>query len=113
MNETLIGACMWKKILTAALERDTARHEFVGPTAVFSIDETHEFRGCVTMVVWRAISVYNQSVIFPFSVTDGFFLEVDVREATSHRGEKIKKSARGLVRSRDLAVKTQKIEGSM
>lgn len=33
--------------------------------------------------------------------------------ATSQRGEKIKKSARGAVGSRDLAVRTQKMEGSM
>jgi hypothetical protein len=36
-----------------------------------------------------------------------------VCDATSQRGEKIRKSARGAVGSRDLAVSTQKMEGSM
>jgi len=36
-----------------------------------------------------------------------------VWDATSHRGEKIRKSARGAVGSLDLAVRTQKMEGSM
>ena len=34
-------------------------------------------------------------------------------DATSQRGEKIKKSASGAVRSLDLAVRTQKIDGSI
>jgi hypothetical protein len=37
----------------------------------------------------------------------------DIREATSHLGEKVRKSANGAVRSRDLAVSTQKIDGSI
>jgi hypothetical protein len=36
-----------------------------------------------------------------------------VLEATSQRGEKMRTSARGEVRSRDFAVRTQKMEGSM
>ncbi len=34
-------------------------------------------------------------------------------DATSHRGEKMRKSARGAVGSLDLAVRTQKIDGSI
>lgn len=37
----------------------------------------------------------------------------NVRDATSQRGEKMSRSAKGAVGSRDLAVRTQKIEGSM
>lgn len=37
----------------------------------------------------------------------------NLRDATSHLGEKINRSANGAVRSRDLAVSTQKIDGSM
>lgn len=36
-----------------------------------------------------------------------------LRDATSHLGEKISRSARGAAGSRDLAVNTQKILGSM
>ena len=36
-----------------------------------------------------------------------------VRDATSQRGEKMSRSAKGAVGSRDLAVRTQKMEGSI
>lgn len=37
----------------------------------------------------------------------------NVRDATSQRGEKMSRSAKGAVGSRDLAVRTQKMEGSI
>lgn len=36
-----------------------------------------------------------------------------IRDATSQRGEKMSRSAKGAVGSRDLAVRTQKMEGSI
>lgn len=45
-------------IRTATFERNTAGLEGVGATTVFAVDEAHELRGGITVVVGRPVGVY-------------------------------------------------------
>jgi len=84
--------------------------ELVAPPAVLTIDQTHEFRRGVPMVVLAEVSfVRRGEELMGKKLTGGRY----VSDATSQRGLKIKKSVRGVPGVFDLTVRTQNIEGSM
>jgi hypothetical protein len=97
---------VWHK---AALKADTSRLELIWATCVLAVDQAHELGSAIAVVVWRAVGYRLVSMLFKLEVQRSDLLW----EATSHRGLKIKKSASGAAGSREGAVMTQKMEGSM
>lgn len=93
---------------TTTLKRYAAWLEGVASSTVLAIDQTHQLGSNVAVVVGRAVGVWASiRRQFPLNKKE------DIRDATSHLGEKINRSASGAVKSRDLAVSTQKIDGSI
>lgn len=86
-----------------------SRLERIRSAAVSSINQTHELRRAITVVVLQMSGVSNGKKAMQMDHTGG--LKVPV--ATSQRGLKIRKSARGVPRVFDFAVRTQKMDGSM
>jgi hypothetical protein len=117
-------------MLTSTFEGDTSRLEGVGTTAVVAVDETHQFGGSSSSLLAgmlhrvrsaRRLKLPDSSASLTTTMTDTYRPPYYHRNAaselmglaTSQRGEKMRRSAKGAVGSRDLAVRTQKIEGSM
>lgn len=92
-----------------AFEANAAGLELIGSTGILTVNETHKLRGGVPVVVrW---SVLEGSI--NMSTDEKLKTRLTVWLATSHLGEKMRKSASGAVGSRDGAVRTQNIDGSI
>lgn len=95
----------------SGLVADRTRLERIASALIVTIDKSHKLGGSIavevldTKEILSCVHVRNQVTAH----TGGR----NVCDATSQRGEKIKKSARGTPGVFDLAVRTQKIEGSM
>jgi hypothetical protein len=87
-----------------------ARLELIWATSIFTVNQTHELRSSVAVVVRRSVSLMRVST---YTHRRCCYNEDLLWEATSHLGLKIKKSASGAAGSLDGAVKTQNMEGSI
>ena len=93
----------------AVLETEPSGRELIAASSVISVDETHHLARTVPVIVLTALRWFNDIEQDVKRLTGG----LNVPVATSHRPLKMRKSASGAPGVFDLAVRTQKIEGSM